>query len=171
MSFCLTCGKTPENLPRCSGCRTARYCNVACQTLSWPLHRAGCKAIKMRREDNMKWTRGELDRWLALCLEQQPTVALQDECVIFVCHKRSNMAVRLRTESTLTPIREGPQRIFVLSTSYATELFRGVCVSHSNTSFEELLKGQDNNWILTQFFEDNLYLVHALTIGQALTQQ
>jgi hypothetical protein len=30
---------------KCSGCRTAYYCSPRCQRLSWPKHKAVCKAL------------------------------------------------------------------------------------------------------------------------------
>ena len=43
---CWTCGKDHkgnELIPRCSRCKVARYCNIACQKRHWPVHKHNCQ--------------------------------------------------------------------------------------------------------------------------------
>jgi len=39
---CLCCLKVVEGCSRCSQCRTALYCNRACQLKHWPVHKNIC---------------------------------------------------------------------------------------------------------------------------------
>jgi hypothetical protein len=39
---CLHCLKEVEGCSRCSKCRTALYCNRACQEKHWPVHKNSC---------------------------------------------------------------------------------------------------------------------------------
>ena len=40
---CLNCLKEVEGCSRCSKCRTALYCNRACQEKHWPVHKNICQ--------------------------------------------------------------------------------------------------------------------------------
>jgi hypothetical protein len=44
-SCCNACQKVPENLKRCSRCRTAVYCSVECQRQHWAQHKKACKKV------------------------------------------------------------------------------------------------------------------------------
>ena len=42
---CWTCGAdNPRNL--CNRCKVTKYCNVACQTENWPIHKGRCACLK-----------------------------------------------------------------------------------------------------------------------------
>uniref|UniRef100_A0A8C9W9B6 [histone H3]-lysine(4) N-trimethyltransferase n=1 Tax=Scleropages formosus TaxID=113540 RepID=A0A8C9W9B6_SCLFO len=43
---CANCFSRKETLLRCSGCKTARYCNPACQRQAWPEHKRECKCLR-----------------------------------------------------------------------------------------------------------------------------
>jgi hypothetical protein len=49
MCCCDACG-AQENISglfkKCSGCRSASYCSVGCQTSAWPAHKAACRAAR-----------------------------------------------------------------------------------------------------------------------------
>ena len=38
---CVKCGAT-QSAALCGGCKTVRYCSVACQKADWPAHRKAC---------------------------------------------------------------------------------------------------------------------------------
>ena len=42
-SKCSYCGKTTENLKKCTRCHAVQYCNKDCQQKHWKLHKASCK--------------------------------------------------------------------------------------------------------------------------------
>ena len=42
-SKCSYCGKTSENLKKCTRCQTVQYCNRDCQQKHWKLHKVSCK--------------------------------------------------------------------------------------------------------------------------------
>ena len=42
---CASCGK-PNARERCSGCRSAHYCNEACQKSHWGAHKGPCRATR-----------------------------------------------------------------------------------------------------------------------------
>eukprot|EP01083_Nonionella_stella_P054024 142733_1 len=51
ISVCEYCGKSPEKLQRCSGCKIVSYCNKKCQKYDWKLlHRELCDHIKSKSE-------------------------------------------------------------------------------------------------------------------------
>ena len=41
---CFNCGKSGHNLPKCSQCGQAYYCNADCQREHWRRHRPVCRA-------------------------------------------------------------------------------------------------------------------------------
>jgi hypothetical protein len=41
---CAHCGRSDLPTKKCSGCRAAAYCGVACQRAAWHGHRAACHA-------------------------------------------------------------------------------------------------------------------------------
>ncbi|XP_054892310.1 histone-lysine N-methyltransferase SMYD3 [Poeciliopsis prolifica] len=43
---CHHCFTRQETLLRCSQCKTARYCNAACQKQAWPGHKRECKCLR-----------------------------------------------------------------------------------------------------------------------------
>ena len=44
-SKCSYCGKTSENLKKCTRCHDVQYCNKDCQQKHWKLHKGSCKEI------------------------------------------------------------------------------------------------------------------------------
>ena len=53
---CDSCGQSSMKTKRCSGCKTTRYCDAACQKSHWPVHRRMCRQI----QDESKARRREL---------------------------------------------------------------------------------------------------------------
>ena len=39
---CLHCGAQARHMPKCAGCRWARYCNRECQKAAWDNHKLSC---------------------------------------------------------------------------------------------------------------------------------
>jgi len=53
---CLCCLKEVEGCSRCSKCRTALYCNRACQEKHWPVHKNICQDSNNAEDSNEKLT-------------------------------------------------------------------------------------------------------------------
>jgi len=51
---CLYCLKVVEGSSRCSKCRTALYCNRACQEKHWPMHKNICIDSNNTEDSNEK---------------------------------------------------------------------------------------------------------------------
>jgi hypothetical protein len=51
---CLNCLKEVEGCSRCSKCRTALYCNRACQLNHWPVHKNICQDSNNAEDNNEK---------------------------------------------------------------------------------------------------------------------
>ena len=43
---CAVCKKIPQNLKRCSRCRSVSYCSAECQRADWALHKSVCTPLK-----------------------------------------------------------------------------------------------------------------------------
>ena len=43
---CAVCNKIPQNLKRCSRCRSVSYCSVECQRADWTRHKSLCTPLK-----------------------------------------------------------------------------------------------------------------------------
>lgn len=46
--LCYNCGAREGKMKLCSRCRTAKYCNRACQHQDWFDHRVVCEGLKQR---------------------------------------------------------------------------------------------------------------------------
>ena len=53
---CLCCLKEVEDCSRCSKCRTALYCDRACQEKHWPVHKNICQDSNNAEDSNEKLT-------------------------------------------------------------------------------------------------------------------
>jgi len=54
-NVCLQCGTTDSRiLKKCKGCRTAYYCSLSCMRQHWRLHRAACRALAQRQQQNQE---------------------------------------------------------------------------------------------------------------------
>ena len=43
---CDSCGQSSTKTKQCSGCKTTRYCDAACQKSHWPVHGQMCRQIQ-----------------------------------------------------------------------------------------------------------------------------
>ena len=77
---CSSCGRDGGDLPTCSGCRRATYCNADCQKVHRPLHRRYCKEreLEIYRESFRHPTRELLYR-----VEPQRSVRRDENIVQF----------------------------------------------------------------------------------------
>lgn len=75
MEKCVTC-QAPATL-RCSKCKVARYCSVACQKANWPAHRELCAIVS----DTSSWKNLEGHEELLKSVHQQGLKSVYDKAL------------------------------------------------------------------------------------------